>query len=244
LEAAFRKLTGALDSTTDYTLGHLDEGLSFRPFAPDDTDLQVFEILTQGLQERRVVRFLYKNLGATVFKKRQVRPYHLACIDNRWYLFGHDLDREAIRCFVLARLREPRLTSRRFLKPKEFDPNEYLHGTFLAFTGKDDYQVMIEFDAWATDLLRGRKWHASQELIELANGCSRLVFRLNSIEEMERWILGWGVHATVIQPDGLAERIRNIAAAVSGKYCRNNGDSSGAPGKEMNKPADLPLIRA
>jgi predicted DNA-binding transcriptional regulator YafY len=220
LERAFSKLTGALNTTDDYTLSNLDQGLSFRPFAPDDTDLRVFELLTRGLQERRVLRFAYKNLGAAEFKRRKVAPYHLACIENRWYLFAQDLDKKALRCFVLARMKAPELTGETFPRPSKFDPNEYLKNTFMAFTGPDDYHVVVEFDRWATDLLRGRKWHVSQEFVELPDGCSRLSFRLNSIEEMERFILGWGVHATVIKPAALVDRIRKVAGAIAGKYAR------------------------
>jgi proteasome accessory factor B len=218
LEAAFRKLTGLLDSKAGLTLGNLDQALSFRPFAPDDTDLDTFQILSRGVQERREARFLYKNLGAQKFIKRHVRPYHLACIDNHWYLLAFDLHRKEMRNFVLTRLKSAQLTPKSFPLPADFKPDDYLRHTFVAFTGKDDYSVAVEFDAWATDLLRGRRWHASQEFIELPSGCSRLVMRLNSIEEMERFVLSWGVHATVIQPKALAERVCTAASHIAQKY--------------------------
>jgi predicted DNA-binding transcriptional regulator YafY len=53
---------------------------------------------------------------------------------------------------------------------------------------------------------------------ELPEGGSRLRIRLNSLEEIERWILSWGTHARVIGPAVLRERIRKMAAAVSGMY--------------------------
>jgi predicted DNA-binding transcriptional regulator YafY len=118
----------------------------------------------------------------------------------------------------LARMKGPGLTSRKFTKPRKFDPNEYLKNTFVAFTGPDDYQVVVEFDSWATDLVRGRKWHSTQEFIELPSGCSRLTMRLNSIEEMERFVLGWGTHVTAIKPDALVERIRKVALEIAQKY--------------------------
>ncbi len=83
-------------------------------------------------------------------------------------------------------------------EPKDFAPDGYLRGSFSVFKGKDDYDVVIQFDAWATDLVRGRQWHSSQEFTELADGCSRIEMRLNSIEEIERWVLAWGAHATVV----------------------------------------------
>ena len=48
LEMAFRKLTGQLDRSVQFSLGNLDEVLSFRPFAPEDADLETFQIITRG----------------------------------------------------------------------------------------------------------------------------------------------------------------------------------------------------
>jgi predicted DNA-binding transcriptional regulator YafY len=42
--------------------------------------------------------------------------------------------------------------------------------------------------------------------------------RLNNIEEVERWVLEWGVHATVIAPLLLADRIDTIAAELRKRY--------------------------
>ena len=58
--------------------------------------------------------------------------------------------------------------------------------------GEEDYEVVIEFDSYGTDLVRGRKWHESQEFTELPGGGSRLRMRLSGLEEMERSVLNWG----------------------------------------------------
>jgi hypothetical protein len=81
--------------------------LSFRPFAPEDADLENFQIITRGLKERRELRFLYRNLGADKAHWRQVRPYHLACVDNHWYLFAFDVKRDAMRTFALIQPARP-----------------------------------------------------------------------------------------------------------------------------------------
>jgi len=218
LEMAFRKLTGQLDSRGRYSVDNFGAALSFRPFAPEDTDLRMFQTVTRALQERREMTFQYKNLGARNFLSRRVRPYHLACIDNHWYLFAFDTVRGAMRTFALTRLSEPRLMDEQFEVPKDFDPDEYLKGSLSVFKGNHDYEIVIEFDVWATDLARGRQWHASQEFTELPGGMSRIRMRLNSLEEIERWVLAWGTHATVIRPEALADRIRNIGQALADRY--------------------------
>ena len=184
LDIAFRKLTGQLDRSVQFSLGNnLDEVLSFRPFAPEDADLENFEIITRALKERRELRFLYRNLGADKAHWRQAHPYHLACVDNHWYLFAFDVKRNDMRTFALTRLRAPEITQRRFTLSKKFDLNEYLRGSFNVFKGGEDYEVVVHFDSWAADLVRGRRWHSSQELTELPGRQLRLRMRLNSLEE-------------------------------------------------------------
>jgi proteasome accessory factor B len=218
LETAFRRLTGQLDREASYTLGNLDGAFSFRPLAPEDADLKMFQKLTQALKERRTIKFQYRNLGAKHWQPRQVNPYHLACIDSHWYLFAWDVVRRGMRTFVLSRMKEVTLTQKRFPKPRDFNVDEHLRGSFTVFKGKDDYEVVVEFDAWATDLLRGRRWHSSQELTELKDGCSRLRFRLNSIEEMERFVLSFGTHATVARPKELVARLEQTAKELAKRY--------------------------
>ena len=218
LAMAFKKLTGQLDSSMKYTLDNLDEALSFRPFAPEDSDLESFEILTRALKDRRVLKFQYRNLGTEKAQLRVVHPYHLACVDNHWYLFAFDVKRAAIRTFALLRLKSPEVTTERFTIPNKFVLSEYLKGAFNVFKGTDDYEIVVEFDSWGADLVRGRKWHASQEIMELPGRQVRLRLRLNSIEEAERWVLSWGKHATVIRPEALAERLRQTAKVLQTRY--------------------------
>ena len=218
LALAFKRMTGQLDTSAKYLLTNLDEALSFRPFAPEDNDLDSFEVLTRALKERRVLKFQYRNLDADKFQNRVVHPYHLGCVENQWYLFAFDVKREAMRTFALPRLKSPEITAERFSISKKFNLNEYLKGSLSVFRGDADYEIVVDFDSWGADLIRGRKWHASQEITELPGRQLRLRLRLNSIHEAERWVLSWGVHATVIRPQALANRLCATAEALRLRY--------------------------
>ncbi len=228
LEQAFRRLSGQLDRTVKYSLGHVGEALSFRPFAPGDADLKTFETLTVALRDRRAVRFQYRNRGETKRAARHVRPYHLACVQNQWYLLAFDIEKRDMRTFSLARIEKASATSARFAVPAGFNPNEYLAGSFGVFKGRDDYEVVMDFDAWAADEVRGRRWHSTQEITELPGGALRLRLRLNNIEEVEKWVLGMGTHATVIRPRALADRIQRITEALSRRYSQLSTREPGA----------------
>jgi proteasome accessory factor B len=218
LQMAFRKLTGQLDDQERYSLHESADVLSFRPFAPEATDLERFEIVAQAIQQSRALRFLYRKPGEKNAGGRHVHPYHLTCNDNRWYLIGHDVDRGEIRTFALARIHGSAVAGETFEKPKDFSVAKHLRGSLTVMSGRGDYEVVVEFDAWATDQLRGRLWHSSQQVTELPGGESRMRMRLSGLEEVERWVLSWGAHATVIQPQLLAERVGTIARILAGRY--------------------------
>jgi predicted DNA-binding transcriptional regulator YafY len=219
LQVAFQKLAERLNSQERYSLEDFNEALSFRPFAPEDHDLKLFEQVTAALQARRDLRFGYRKPGVKCSEWRHARPYHLLCSENRWYLLAYDVDRGEIRTFALGRMTQPLMAGDRFVKPRNFDPEQYLRGSFAVMKGVGDYEVLIEFDSWGTDQLRGRLWHPTQELIELPDGAgSRLRMQLTALEEVERWVASWGTHATVIKPDILAKRVGSVSRELANRY--------------------------
>ena len=220
LETAFRRLTGRLDESVKFSMGSLDRVISFRPFAPGDADVQAFEVLSKGVRERRAATFMYRNHGALTAQRRHVYPYHIAYVNNQWCLFAFDVTRRAMRTFVLCRLTNPKLTATRFTVLKKFDLSEYLRDSFSVFKGRegDDYEVVVDLDAWAADEVRGRRYHPSQELMELPKRMLRVRMRLNNIEEVEKWVLGFGAHATVVRPNALRERLFKAAQELFERY--------------------------
>ncbi len=234
LETAFRKLTGQLNTSHSFTIGNLEQALSFRPFGTEETDVETFQMLSRALQEGRVLKFNYKGLGADKSQTRKVQPYHVACVENRWYLIANDLGRGAMRTFALTRMKNLELLKETFTRPEDFRIDEYLKGSLGIYKAGDDFEVVLHFDKWASQLIRERRWHSSQELTDLPGGCVRLRVRLNNIEEVERWVLSWGVHATVVRPEALRERL--LTTAESLKACYGEPSKGFKPSKTRRLP--------
>jgi predicted DNA-binding transcriptional regulator YafY len=151
-----------------------------------------------------------------------VHPYHLACVGNHWYLLAFDLKRDAMRTFALTRMQRAELGKGCFMISKRFDVNAHLRESFGVFKGEaeGDYEVVVDFDAWAADKIRGRRWHRSQEITELPKGLLRLRMRLNNIEEVEGWLLSFGTNATVVRPRVLRERLAKVGEEFARRYGR------------------------
>ena len=76
----------------------------------------------------------------------------------------------------------------------------------------------MDSDARAADKVRGRRWHESQELTGLPKWRLRLTMRLNNIKDVEKWVFGFGTHATVVRPNTLAERLSKTWEESLKKY--------------------------
>jgi hypothetical protein len=110
------------------------------------------------------------------------------------------------------------MTAKRFSGPKNFDPDKHLRGRLIVAAGTEDHKVVVELDAWATEVMRNRQVPAVTEFIELPGRCSRVHLRLTTLEEIERWVLVFSTHATVLEPPALVERLRRTTQELAKRY--------------------------
>ena len=218
LARAFEKLSQVLDDKISVNLGAVTGALSFHHTGKGVTDIEIFQKVNTGLMESRELTFDYKKLNSNRPEPREVRPYHLASIDGQWYLFGHDKARDDIRTYVLGRIQSVPTIGGQFEKPADFSISERLLGSFGVFSGEGSFRVRIGFDEFAAQLVRERTWHPTQEIRDLDGGRLEMQLQLDSLEEIERWILSWGGHAKVISPRQLQQRVRQAVSELQDAY--------------------------
>lgn len=218
LRTAFRKLSDSLTDRISFSWGELDDVISFRAVGATVADLQLFEILSDAVLHSREVQFEYRKLRGNSYEVRRVQPYHLASIENQWYLFAFDTARKKLRTFALPRIRNVRGTSIEFRRPANFSVASFLSGSFGVFSQSGKHRVRIAFDPFASRLVSERTWHESQRIKPRRGGGIVLELELGGLEEIERWILSWGTHARVLAPATLVRRIKNEARALAKSY--------------------------
>ena len=218
LASAFHKLTGALQEEVSFNLGEWGADYSFRVTGASAADVETFRLLAKAVVQRQETSFSYRSLRAAHPETRVVHPYHLANIDNAWYLLAHDPQRGQIRTFALARIRQPRATGKTFDRPRNFSAERELKTGFGVFGGTGQHLVRIRFDAFAARLVRERDWHPTQKFKELKGGELELEMTLGALEEIERWVLSWGEHAKALKPKHLAVSVKARALAMARSY--------------------------
>jgi predicted DNA-binding transcriptional regulator YafY len=223
LSTAFRKITDGLRDTISMTWSDLDSAVSFRSTGRATADVHLFEELSHAVFKQLEVRFEYKKPESSRYEQRSVQPYHLGCVENLWYLFAFDLDRQQLRTFALPRIRQLRVSKTRFGRPIDFSVGSFLGGSFGVFTkpSKTKHVIRIAFDAFAAPRIEERQWHPSQKIKPLRNGGIEVSLTLGNLEEIERWIMSWGNHARVLAPTELKARIAKTAADLVNSYKSN-----------------------
>ena len=216
LRSAFQKLTSQLSGRLSVSWSDLDAIVSFRGFEALPTELETFQIVSEAVRTSRELKFDYKKLTSSKHEPRHLRPYHLACVLDQWYVIGFDVKRSDMRTFLLARMKTPRVDAATFTRPADFSIDKFLRDSFGVFTSKGSHTVELRFSGIAAKLVRERNWHPSQKLQELSDGDVELTLTLSNLEEIEPWVLSWGENVRVLGPRELIRRMRKTGE----KYCK------------------------
>jgi predicted DNA-binding transcriptional regulator YafY len=189
----------------------LKEVFSFRQRTVQWADPVSFERVAEAVYERKQLRFFYTKLAHPVGEQRTVNPYRMVCMDDIWYLLGFDLKRNAMRTFALTRIENAEQTGLSFERPTEGLVESTLRDAFGMMGRKDDAPtqlVRLQFNAYAATRVRERKWHEDQTELPLPDGGVELCFQLAQLSEVLEWILSWGEHVRVCEPQELVDRLR------------------------------------
>ncbi len=211
LLSAFRKMTASLPETISVNLADWEQTISFRTSAEPILNLEVLDGLARAAANRRQLELEYRKPGRRETERRVVNPYHLANINGEWFLFAYCHLRKDIRTFAPGRIRGVRETGSGFPRPRQFSLEKRLRDSFGVMTGRGEYEVVLQFDEFAADYIREKRWHPSQRMKEGTNGGLEMRLRLSSLTEVQRWILGWGGHAVPLAPPELVDSVREAA---------------------------------
>ena len=72
---------------------------------------------------------------------------------------------------------------------------------------EETYDVAIRFNEDAAAIVQETKWHPTQEVREHQDGTVTLTFRVDGLDEIVWWVLGWSGRAKVLKPEKLREMV-------------------------------------
>lgn len=173
-----------------------------------------------AITNRQKLQFRYKSPRREDATNRVIHPLHLDNVQGEWYLIAHCELRGGVRTFHLSRIQNFRLLPKEFAfeRPEDFDARTELERALLLESGGVTEWVVVDFDAYQAGFIRERIIHPSEEREELPDGGLRVRLQITVGDEVKRWLLGYGRHVTVREPNTLRREMADEIAALQKMY--------------------------
>lgn len=196
-----------------------DEKVVFGAGAQIDLNPEVWHNLEVACQESRQVQMEYFTASRNSTSKRTLDPYlfHIYRGTNP-YLIGFCHTRQEVRWFRIDRIRKLTVLDQKFVRNPDFDAQEHLSLIFQHEVGGVPVQVRIWFDPKTAPYIRERRWHPTQVLEEEADGSVTLQMTVRGLNDLKRWVLGYGQGAIVREPPELVDLVKAEVEAMQRRY--------------------------
>lgn len=173
------------------------------------------EHLTDAIEGRHSVRIRYRTPESAI-TERVIEPGFLHWDGGleAMYVPSWCRLRDAIRVFAVHRILSIEALPE---EPAHAVPaRRTIERAFRVWYRDKVEHVQVLFTSRIAGEIRERRWHASQRLVDAADGGLYLHLDISAPEELERWLLGFGPDARVIEPVRLAEQIQRLHAQAAG----------------------------
>jgi predicted DNA-binding transcriptional regulator YafY len=211
LRAAFAKIEAGLNPRMREFLATLPQVISTkagpRVTADPERTVDVTRRLLDATRDRRVADMRYFSATSNRVKSYVVHPYRLALAHGGVYLVAWVPQYDEFRTFAVARIRKLSIAEKTFRRDRKL-PGDLFGASMGIFSGPPE-RVELQFEARVAPHVRGRVWHDSQQIEELADGRVRMTLDVSIDWALRSWLLGFGASVRVISPAQLADTLRD-----------------------------------
>ena len=212
-QSASRKIEGVLPEKLRDEVHYLQNSIRFVSggTTADATEAEMIQQLRRAIIERATVRFCYHTRhaqqGRTTQQTRAADPYGLVHFSNAWHMIAYCHLRQDVRNFRLDRIENLELLPQTFQRPPDFKLQD------LKRTSSERFLVRALFDKEVARWVReSRSYYA---VTEEENATGLLVtLQVHQESEILQWLLSWGAHVHVLEPESLRQKIAQEAEAL------------------------------
>jgi predicted DNA-binding transcriptional regulator YafY len=184
----------------------------------DERGERAFALLSAAERNSRSLRFSYldKEGNAT---KRSVDPYGFIVNAGRVYCVAYDHARRDLRTFAVDSISDPHTLARTFVRPNGFDVESYAAAAISGVLhAAETTEVRVRFEPRVAKAAVAARIVAEREVEQCDDGSAAITYRVADVDELVRWVLGWGAQAEIVAPESLRPRIALLASEIAAKY--------------------------
>lgn len=234
LRAISASLGGAIgtyvDEVTSKIVGSSVRGVKERMQAPpsvafrlseinlDEQGERVFGLLSSAERSSRSVSFTYQDKEGKR-SKRIADPYGFIVNGGRVYCVAYDHDRRDKRVFAVDNISEISVLAQTYTKPVNFSIEDFASSSISGVLhSAQTTEVRVRFAARVAKAAVAARIVAERAVNRLQDGSVEITYNVADVDELVRWVLGWGAQAEVIEPSSVRDRLRMLVAEIAAKY--------------------------
>ena len=226
-QSASRKIAGVLPEKLRDEVQSLQQNIRFVSAGMVDgtPEATMLQQLRRAIIEHTTIRFHYHTRyvsdGKSGENTRDADPYGLAYIRNTWNMMGYCHMRKDIRNFRLDRMELVELLPKTFQRPPDFKMQ------IRPLQERGTITVKVVFDNEVVRWVREARSYYTIAEEDTPDGLL-VTLKIRQESEILQWLLGWGRHVRVLEPETLRQRLVEEAEAMM-KNHGGHGDHKGSP---------------
>ena len=175
--------------------------------------------LWQACQEHQRLRIVHER-GAGPHDW-VIDPYQLFFKRRALYLDACVVETRQVHMFRVNRIKSLALLGVRMPNPLvPYNFRERHRHSFSVFVGHPPQRVRIRFRPAVRQYITETRWHTSQQINDLPDGCFLFTVEVSETREVGWWVLQWGANAEVLEPESLRQEMAETARALVAVYER------------------------
>jgi proteasome accessory factor B len=178
----------------------------------------LFDRLTSAVAGQRVCRMQYDSLHDGGTLSLEVHPLRLIFHSRAWYMLAWSPTHKQQRTFKLLRVQKLEVTARKFKRPDIAAGEEHFGDAWSMIPEGKLYDVHLHFLPKVAANVAEVQWHRTQRVERNADRSAEFHARVDGLNEITWWILGYGDQVEVIAPPALRKRVAEVAVAMVRTY--------------------------
>lgn len=180
------------------------------------TDSRIFTTIQKACMEKHLLEAEYES-NSSGLRQRKLGPHAIYFDRGTFYLLAEDMESQTIKTFAVPRFKSAAMLDVQF-SSSPVDPKLFFQNNFGVFSGGVVESVVIDFDKALAKHAKETIWHPSQQVQDLPGQCVRLTLSVALTPDFVNWVVGFGEHVTVLEPDNLKKKILDIVSSLQKRY--------------------------
>lgn len=179
---------------------------------------RAFSLLSSAERSSRSVRFKYRDKEGRS-STRTVDPYGFIINAGRVYCVAYDHTRSDKRTFAVDSVSEPVVLTKTFVRPNNFNVEAYASASISGVLHNEQTtEVRVRFASRVAKAAVAAHIVADRKVKQRRDGSVDIAYRVADLDELVRWVLGWGAQAEIISPKPARARLAALAGEIAKKY--------------------------